>query len=188
MRELVAWRKEQRAALIARRQATEPEQRRRWNAAVEANLRALLSERAPSLLGFYWPFRGEFDARPMVRDLIERSWRAALPVVIEKNRPMIFRPWIPGMAMVDGIWDIPVPRNGVPVVPDIVLAPLVGFDDARYRLGYGGGYFDRTLAALTPRPHAIGVGFAMQEIDTIHPQDFDIPMDAIVTEAFIRRR
>jgi 5-formyltetrahydrofolate cyclo-ligase len=69
-----------------------------------------------------------------------------------------------------------------------VLAPLVGFDGASYRLGYGGGYFDRTLAALSPRALAIGVGFAMQQLETIHPQHFDVPMDVIVTETGTRRR
>ena len=74
------------------------------------------------------------------------------------------------------------------MVPQAVLAPLVGFDRQCYRLGYGGGYFDRTLAALSPRPLAIGVGFEMSLIETIFPQSFDIPMDVIVTEARIRRR
>jgi 5,10-methenyltetrahydrofolate synthetase len=68
------------------------------------------------------------------------------------------------------------------------LAPLVGFDPDCYRLGYGGGYFDRTLAALAPRPSAIGVGFELSQLETIHPQDFDIPMEVIVTEARLRRR
>ena len=86
------------------------------------------------------------------------------------------------------MWNIPVPEKRELVVPEAVLAPLVGFDAACYRLGYGGGYFDRTLAALKPRPMAIGVGFAMQELATIHPQEFDIPMDVIVTEGFTRRR
>jgi len=69
-----------------------------------------------------------------------------------------------------------------------VLAPLVGFDRACYRLGYGGGYFDRTLASLSPRPLAIGVGFEFQSLETIHPQSFDVPMDAIVTDVGTRRR
>jgi 5-formyltetrahydrofolate cyclo-ligase len=68
----------------------------------------------------------------------------------------------------------------------MVLAPLVGFDGTSYRLGYGGGYFDRTLAALTPRPFAIGVGFEIQRLETVYPQPFDIPMDLIVTEAGLR--
>jgi 5-formyltetrahydrofolate cyclo-ligase len=69
-----------------------------------------------------------------------------------------------------------------------VLAPLVGFDRECYRLGYGGGYFDRTLGALSPRPMAVGVGFELSKIDTIYPQPFDMPMDIVVTEAEIRHR
>ena len=74
------------------------------------------------------------------------------------------------------------------VTPQAVLAPLVGFDRGCYRLGYGGGYFDRTLAALSPRPLAIGVGFELSLIETIYPQDFDVPMDLIITEACLRSR
>jgi 5,10-methenyltetrahydrofolate synthetase len=86
------------------------------------------------------------------------------------------------------VWNIPIPEAREVVVPQAVLAPLVGFDRQCYRLGYGGGYFDRTLAALSPRPLAIGVGFEMSQIETIFPQSFDIPMEVIVTEARIRRR
>jgi 5-formyltetrahydrofolate cyclo-ligase len=82
-----------------------------------------------------------------------------------------------------GIWDIPVPKPGKPVLPTLLFVPLVGFDDAGYRLGHGGGYYDRTLAALSPRPAAIGVGYAATRLETIHPQPHDIPMDAIATEA-----
>ena len=84
--------------------------------------------------------------------------------------------------------NIPIPESRRTVVPQAVLAPLVGFDRDCYRLGYGGGYFDRTLAALKPRPWAIGVGFELSQLETIYPQDFDIPMDLIVTEASVRRR
>ena len=73
-------------------------------------------------------------------------------------------------------------------MPEAVLAPLVGFDRQCYRLGYGGGYFDRTLAAMTPRALAIGVGFELSLIETIYPQAFDVPMDLIVTEVALRRR
>jgi 5-formyltetrahydrofolate cyclo-ligase len=86
------------------------------------------------------------------------------------------------------VWNIPVPEKRNIVIPQAVLAPLVGFDRQGYRLGYGGGYFDRTLAALAPRPRAIGVGFELLQIETIYPQPFDFPMDVVVTEAEIRRR
>ena len=85
--------------------------------------------------------------------------------------------------MVQGFWKIPVPAEGPEVVPDIMLAPLVGWDDAGYRLGYGGGYFDRTLAAFAVRPLVIGVGLAAAQLPTIFPQPHDIAMDSIVTEA-----
>jgi 5,10-methenyltetrahydrofolate synthetase len=97
-----------------------------------------------------------------------------------------YRAWRPGENLVSGVWDIPVPEKREIIIPAMVLAPLVGFDGTSYRLGYGGGYFDRTLAALTPRPFAIGVGFEIQRLETIYPQPFDIPMDLIVTEAGLR--
>jgi 5-formyltetrahydrofolate cyclo-ligase len=86
------------------------------------------------------------------------------------------------------VWNIPVPKKRDAVIPDAVLAPLVGFDRQCYRLGYGGGYFDRTLASLSPRPLAIGVGFELSQIETIYPQSFDVPMDVVVTEADTRWR
>ena len=90
------------------------------------------------------------------------------------------------MAMRPGIWSIPVPTAAEPVEPDCLLVPLVGFDDAGYRLGYGGGYYDRTLASMRHRPLALGIGYAFQHLPTIHPQPFDQLMDAILTEGGIR--
>jgi hypothetical protein len=107
--------------------------------------------------------------------------------VLEKKQPMIFRLWTQATEMTSGIWDIPVPKDSETVVPDLVLAPVVGFDEARYRLGYGGGYFDRTLAALERRVLAIGIGFEALRLPTIYPQPHDIPMDFVVTEAGIHR-
>src|SRR5690606_21931832 len=86
-----------------------------------------------------------------------------------------------------GIWNIPIPAEREPVRPTALLVPVVGFDAAGYRLGYGGGYYDRTLALLEPRPLTIGVGYAGARLDTIHPQPHDIPLDAIVTEAGVVR-
>ena len=114
--------------------------------------------------------------------------KVALPVVVDKKGPLEYRAWRPGDQLVDGVWNIPIPEKRDIVTPALVLAPLVGFDAACYRLGYGGGYFDRTLAALSPRVFAIGVGFEVQRIATIYPQSFDIAMDLIVTETGIRER
>ena len=88
----------------------------------------------------------------------------------------------PGEPMQSGLWGIQVPARRVVVPHDVMIAPLVGFDRERYRLGNGGGYFDRTLAALGQRPFVIGVGYASAELETIHPQAHDIPMDLILTE------
>ena len=120
--------------------------------------------------------------------LLAAGSEVALPAVVDRKGPLEYRTWRPGETLVDGVWNIPIPEKREVVVPQAVLAPLVGFDRECYRLGYGGGYFDRTLAALTPRPWAIGVGFELSGLETIHPQDFDVPMDVIVTEVAVHQR
>ncbi|SMF02171.1 5-formyltetrahydrofolate cyclo-ligase [Tistlia consotensis] len=180
--EVRAWRKAKRAELIERRLAL-PATDGAEAAAVVANLRAAeVPELATGLIGFYWPFKREIDLRPFVRDCLKTGARAALPVVVEKGRPVEFWAWQPRMKMKPGIWNIPVPAERAPVQPDVLLVALVGFDEAGYRLGYGGGYYDRTLAALSPRPLTLGLGFELGRLPTIHPQPHDIPLDAIVTE------
>ncbi|MGC2411805.1 MAG: 5-formyltetrahydrofolate cyclo-ligase [Stellaceae bacterium] len=181
------WRRGERERLIALRQGLPASERRQSGERIAEGLRTLLSER-PGILGVYWPFRAEFDPRPLIDWAVAAGRVVALPVVIDKKGPLEYRAWKPGERLVDGVWNIPVPERRAVVTPAIVLAPLVGFDRASYRLGYGGGYFDRTLAALMPQPMAIGVGFAFQELATIHPQPFDVPMDWIVTESGTRRR
>jgi 5-formyltetrahydrofolate cyclo-ligase len=185
--ELKAWRRAERERLIALRQALPPAERQRWGARIDAALRGLLAERS-GILGIYWPFRAEFDPRLLVDWAVAGGRAVALPVVVDKKGPLEYRAWRPGETLVDGVWNIPVPEKQEIVRPAVVLAPLVGFDDACYRLGYGGGYFDLTLAALSPPPVAIGIGFEVQRLATIYPQSFDVPMDLIVTEAGIRER
>jgi 5-formyltetrahydrofolate cyclo-ligase len=186
--EVKSWRRTERQRLLALRTGTPPAERREWGGAIEARLRAFLAERPGITLGVYWPFQAEFDPRPLIDWLIAEDYAAALPAVIDKSGPLEYRTWRPGDPMVDGVWNIPIPERRDIVLPQAVLAPLVGFDRGLYRLGYGGGYFDRTLAALAPRPLAIGVGFESSLLDTIHPQPHDIPMDLIVTEACLRQR
>lgn len=185
---LKAWRRAERERLLALRAAAPPDLRRQWGEAIAASLAAILAERPGIVLGIYWPFRAEFDPRPLLPALFAQGSRAALPAVVDKKGPLEYRAWAPGESLVDGVWNIPVPEKREILVPQAVLAPLVGFDGACYRLGYGGGYFDRTLAALAPRPLAIGVGFELSRLETIHPQPHDMPMDAVVTEAGILRR
>ena len=181
--EVRVWRKAERQRLLALRTGTAPAERREWGQKIEAALRAALHERPGITLGVYWPFQAEFDPRSLIDWLISTGSAVALPVVVDKKGPLEYRAWRPGEKLVDGVWNIPIPEKRQIVTPKAVLAPLVGFDRDWYRLGYGGGYFDRTLAALAPRPWAIGVGFELSRLETIYPQDFDIPMDLIVTEA-----
>jgi 5-formyltetrahydrofolate cyclo-ligase len=186
--ELRLWRRSERQRLLALRTAVLPAQRRQWGRAIEAQLCGLLKEQPAIILGVYWPFQGEYDPRPLVDWVMAQGSAVALPAVIDKKGPLEYRTWRPEEPLVDGVWNIPVPEKRDLVIPHAVLAPVVGFDQQCYRLGYGGGYFDRTLAALSPPPWAIGVGFELSQIETIHPQPFDMPMDVVVTEVEIRRR
>lgn len=180
--EVRPWRREQRAKLIAYRSGLAREQRDAVRDRVVPLLRQVpgLTE---ATIGFYFPFKGEIDLRPLLRELVAGGAKAALPAVVEKAKPVEFRAWYPGVTMERGVWDIPVPAPGNPVRPTLLFVPLVGFDAAGYRLGHGGGYYDRTLAVLSPKPLCIGVGYEATRLDTIHPQPHDIPMDAIATEA-----
>jgi 5-formyltetrahydrofolate cyclo-ligase len=180
--EVRLWRRAKRAVLIERRVAMSATERAGRNEAITAALMQALAPPVGMLIGFYWPFKGEYDPRPLARSLHGKGVRLALPVVAEKAKPLVFRAWWPGIPMMRGVWNIPVPASGDPVAPDVLLVPLVGFDPQRYRLGYGGGYYDRTLAASSPRPRVIGVGFELSRIATIHPQPHDIAMDLIITE------
>lgn len=181
-RDVARWRRAERERLIALRLALPVEARREYDDRIAETLNALLGDLGGKTVAFYWPFRGEPDLRAWMKGVIRRGGAAALPVVVEKGAPLIFRDWRPGCAMERGVWDIPVPATGPAVTPDIVIAPLVGFDRRRFRLGYGGGFYDRTLASAPCRTRVIGVAHSGQNIATIYPQEFDIPMDEIVTE------
>ena len=161
---------------------------RRASAVIERRLSLLLDGLPGTVIGLYWPVRAEFDTRPLAGPLREQERRTALPAVIERRGRLEYRIWEGDTEMTGGIYDIPVPKERRLVSPAIVVVPLLGFDDENYRLGYGGGYFDRTLAAATPRPLAIGVGFEAARLETVFPRPHDIAMDIIVTEARLRRR
>ena len=127
--------------------------------------------------------RAEFDARSLVAARLPHGLRACLPVVMDSNSPLEFREWTPHSEMIEDRYGIHIPARRDVLRPDATLMPLNGFDGAGYRLGYGGGYFDRSLAGMNPRPLAIGVGFELARLDSIRPQAHDLPMDFIVTEA-----
>jgi len=183
--EIRQWRKAQRAELLARRVAVTADQRREWNEIIERLLLEAFPVLRQSMVGFYWPFQGEFDPRFAIRRLREQGARAALPVVVQKSTPLQFREWWPGAPMTKGVFDLPIPDGTEVVRPQALFIPPIGFDARGYRLGYGGGYFDRTLAAAVPQPLKIGVAFELSRIPTIQPQPHDVPMDFIVTEAGI---
>lgn len=179
------WRRLRRAGLLEGRLSLTNEQRRSARDAILTVLQGLLSERAADVTGLYWPFRAEIDVRHAGA---AASTETALPVVVERNNPLEFWRWRPGDPVRPGVWDIPVPESRSVVRPTLLLVPLLGFDDAGYRLGYGGGYYDRTLAGMSPRPFTIGIGFESGRLPTIYPQSHDIPMDVIVTEEGVCRR
>jgi len=181
--EIRQWRKEQREALLKSRVNSGMERRREWNARIESQLRTMLPQLGFKSIGFYWPFKGEFDARPLLGELIASGITAALPVVVEPKAPLEFRRWTPESVMEAGVYGILVPQKSDIVMPELLLVPMVGFDTAGYRLGYGGGYYDRTIASITPKPYALGIGYELSRLETIFPQAHDIPMNAVITEA-----
>ena len=182
--EIKAWRKAQRETIIGRRMARDPAERKRLSAPVIEYLRSVIDVTRYPVLGAYWPIRGEIDLREFARQHVEAGGIVGLPVVVQDAAPVEFWRWRPGVALKRGHWNIPVPPVREVISPNVLVVPLVGFDSGRYRLGYGGGFYDRTLAAAAPRPHTIGIAFADAELPSIYPQPHDIPMDVIVTERF----
>lgn len=134
-------------------------------------------------IGFYWPLGAEPDLRALMAGLADGGKTIALPVIVERNAPLEFWRWRPGDVLsTEGLWGIPAPATRDVVRVTLLLVPLLGFDADNHRLGYGGGYYDRTLAALEPRPETVGIGFELGRIDTIYPQPHDMAMDRIVTD------
>jgi 5,10-methenyltetrahydrofolate synthetase len=178
-----AWRREKRAELLAMRQAMPVEERQRATQLVVARLGGFVATRKYTTIGLYWPIKLEINLLPWA-DALAREFGTilCLPVVVAQKTPLEYWRWSQGEPLDRGFWDIPIPARREVVVPDLMLAPLVGFDSANYRLGYGGGYFDRTLASLGQRPMVVGVGHDFSALKTIFPQPYDIPMDAVVTE------
>jgi 5-formyltetrahydrofolate cyclo-ligase len=185
---LRAWRAAERARLIGERERLDPATRERFRERIDAHLERSFPGLAAARIAFCWPMRGEYDARPLTDTLRARGAVTALPVVVAPRHPLAFREWHPGVTLAPGPLGIPYPVDSDPVVPTVVLLPLNGWDEAGYRLGYGGGFFDRTLASLPKPPIAIGVGYELARMRTIRPQAWDIPMDWIVTERGAYRR
>lgn len=181
--DVAQWRKSERARLINERLEVSAGTRKKYSDNIAKWLDVAIGDVSGRIVSGYWPFRGEPDLREWLEHLEVRGAQCALPVVVEARSPLVFRIWKRGEKLERGVWDIPVPAgSSEEVCPDVVIAPIVGYDRDAYRLGYGGGYFDRTLAAVGKRPLTIGVGYSQAAIPTIYPGVYDIPMDKIVTE------
>ena len=182
------WRKSQRERQIAARVALSPDSVESFRKSIDASLERSFPGLAQRRIAFCWPIKNEYDARFLAKTLRERGALTALPVVVAPKQPLAFREWHPGVRLAHGPLDIPYPADSAEVVPDAVLVPMNGWDARGYRLGYGGGFFDRTLASLPKKPVVIGVTYEMARMETIHPQAWDIPMDYVVTERGVYRR
>ena len=176
-----AWRRALRRDMVARRAALSQADHAGLSARIVEHLVAALP--VPRIVAFCWPIKHEPDVRAVVERWATLGARAALPVVVAEESPLAFRIWSKETPLKPDRYGIPTPVAGDLVQPDLILLPLNGFDAAGYRLGYGGGYFDRTLAALSPRPLAVGVGFEVNRLDSIRPETHDQKLDWIVTEA-----
>jgi 5,10-methenyltetrahydrofolate synthetase len=171
--------------MLARRDAMSALEHQRLSAQIATALQGVFEQLQPRCVGFCWPWRGEFDAREEVANWLarHRDCRAALPVIEQTGAALRFREWTPESVMAPGPFGIPAPVSGEWCVPDVMLLPVVAIDPAGFRLGYGGGYFDRTLAAMQPRPVTVGLGFDFQQVASIAPEPWDVPLDWRVSEA-----
>ncbi|MDR1648455.1 MAG: 5-formyltetrahydrofolate cyclo-ligase [Zoogloeaceae bacterium] len=169
-----------RQRMLAARGALAPETVACWSALICARLAARFPAAPGAVVGFCWPVQNEPDVRAALS-----AWATplALPVVTAADRPLAFRGWTPETELFPDRYGIPTPASGDWLRPDVLLIPLLAFDEAGFRLGYGGGFFDRTLAALAPPPLAIGVGFELNRVARLPVAAHDLPMDWIVTEA-----
>ena len=185
---LKSWRRAQREKLIAARMALSPAVLEAWRQRIDGYLELSFPGMARCRLAFCWPIKGEYDARHLARTLRERGALTALPVVVAPKKPLLFREWHPGVKLALGALDIPYPVDSPEILPDVVILPMNGWDPQGFRLGYGAGFFDRTLAALEKKPVALGVSYELAKLETIHPQPWDLPMDYVVTERGVYRR
>jgi 5-formyltetrahydrofolate cyclo-ligase len=176
-----------RKALLATRQQSLFDELREGR--LSDHVARLLADRAPRCVAAYWPIAAEFDPRPALARWMSSfpEGIAALPVVVASNAPMTFHRWAPGDPVRNGRFDIPVPEAQIEVEPDLLLIPCVGIDTARFRLGYGGGFYDRTLAAIEARglrrPLTVGVAYDSGRVESIPREPHDIPLDVGVTES-----
>lgn len=172
--------------MVARREALDAEAHAAASAKILERLELLITALTPASIGFCWPLRAEVDLRPLLADWQEAQRTAALPVVVAPGQPLAFRRWQPGDSVGQQLavdrYGIPFPRMGENLLPEWLLIPVNAVDRSGARLGYGGGYFDRTLAQPARPALAIGVGFDHCRVHDMRPAAHDVPLDALVTE------
>lgn len=171
-----------RKELLAARKAMPPEEKAWRDAAIGRHLLDWLDAHPVKSMGVYWPHAGEPDLTPVYPELVARGVTLALPVVVKRDAPLVFYAWRPGEALVKDAHGVmaPVGRDR-PVEPELLLLPCVGFNEAGYRLGYGGGYYDRTLLVM-PTSYALGIAYLVGRNEFM-PNAHDIKMNAVLTDA-----
>jgi 5,10-methenyltetrahydrofolate synthetase len=158
--------------------------------ALQRVMRIWLVGRTDTVIGAYWPIQGEFDPLPALHRWKEdgelqgvaQRLRIGLPVVNKEHKTMTFHAWYPGCPMEEDAYGIPKPKDTEMVVPTLLFVPCVGYGTGGYRLGYGGGFYDRTLASLQPKPFTVGLGFTNGYVDDLEPEPHDQPLDAILND------
>ena len=143
-----------------------------------------------STVSAFYPFRSEIDTRPLLGKLAADGWTTSLPIIIGPGLPLVFRRWFPGEPTIPGDMNIPRPPDSAPEVwPDVLIVPLLSFDTKGYRLGYGGGFYDRTIALLRSKKKivAIGAAYSAQQVDEVPHGEHDQPLDYVMTELGVLR-
>ena len=177
-----------RKALIAQRLNMTDRQQRA--AVLQDVMRIWLVGRPDTVVGAYWPIKGEFDPLPALHrwkedgELIDQPQprRIGLPVVDKVHKTMVFHAWYPGCRMEEDAYGIPKPKDTEVIVPTLLFISCVGYGPGGHRLGYGGGFYDRTLASLEPRPFTVGLGFTQGFLPDLESESHDIALDAILNE------
>jgi 5,10-methenyltetrahydrofolate synthetase len=153
-------------------------------------MRIWLVGRPDTVIGAYWPIKGEFDPLPALHrwkedgELLDQPLRRriGLPVVNRHHKTLTFHVWYPGCPMEEDAYNIPKPKDTDLIVPTLLFVPCLGYGPGGYRLGYGGGFYDRTLASLEPKPFTVGLGFGQGFVPDFEPEPHDVPLDAILNE------